>query len=77
MGVKVNIIQADDDEMKVHESDLLIDAAVGTGLKRPYCAPHYSGPVLSVDIPSGICGLTGEKSRQAFRSKFNNYFPSS
>mgnify|MGYP005694754499 FL=1 len=65
-GVKVNIIQADDDEMKVHESDLLIDAAVGTGLKRPYCAPHYSGPVLSVDIPSGICGLSGKSQGKPF-----------
>ena len=41
MGVKVNIIQADDDEMKVHESDLLIDAAVGTGLEETYCAPIF------------------------------------
>ena len=65
-GVKVNIIQGDDDEMKVHGCDLLIDAAVGTGLKRPYCAPHYSGPVLSVDIPSGICGLTGEGQGKPF-----------
>tara|TARA_B100000214_G_scaffold357624_1_gene317451 strand:- start:180 stop:1529 length:1350 start_codon:yes stop_codon:yes gene_type:complete len=59
-GVKVNVIQSDDNVAKVHGCDLLIDAAVGTGLKRPYCAPDFPGPVLSVDIPSGICGLTGE-----------------
>ena len=65
-GVKVNVIQADDHEPKVHECDLLIDAAVGTGLKRPYSAPLFSGPILSVDIPSGICGLTGEGQGRPF-----------
>ena len=68
-GVKVNVIQADDDEAKVHGCDLLIAAAVGTGLKRPYYAPPFSGPTLSVDIPSGICGLTGEGQGKPFTAK--------
>ena len=46
--------------------DLVIDAACGTGLSRPYELPDFVRvlpediPVLAVDIPSGVCGLTGE-----------------
>lgn len=43
-------------------ADLYIDAAFGTGLSRPYSAPprsNPSAPVLAVDIPSGLDGLTG------------------
>lgn len=42
-------------------ADLVVDAAFGTGLSRPYRAPDAGGaPVLAVDIPSGITGDTGE-----------------
>ena len=46
--------------------DLIVDAAYGTGLSRPYELPEFVRdlpkdiPVLAVDIPSGVCGLTGE-----------------
>jgi len=41
-------------------ADLLIDAAFGTGLSRPYMPPTSTAPlVLAVDIPSGVDGLTG------------------
>ena len=46
--------------------DLIIDAAYGTGLSRPYELPEFIRtlpkdiPVLAVDIPSGVCGLTGQ-----------------
>ena len=46
--------------------DLIIDAAYGTGLSRPYELPEFIKslppdiPVLAVDIPSGVCGLTGQ-----------------
>ena len=46
--------------------DLIVDAAYGTGLSRPYELPEFVRdlpkdiPVLAVDIPSGACGLTGE-----------------
>jgi hydroxyethylthiazole kinase-like uncharacterized protein yjeF len=41
-------------------SDLVVDAAYGTGLSRPYDPPDPAGaPVLAVDIPSGLSGLTG------------------
>jgi NAD(P)H-hydrate epimerase len=40
--------------------DLVVDAAYGTGLSRPYAPPDPgTAPVLAVDIPSGLCGLTG------------------
>ena len=41
--------------------DLIIDAAYGTGLSRPYGPPEPGVvPVLAVDIPSGLSGYTGE-----------------
>ena len=40
--------------------DLVVDAAYGTGLSRPYQPPDPGpAPVLAVDIPSGLSGLTG------------------
>ena len=40
----------------------MIDAAYGTGLRRPYVAPERAGTplVLAVDVPSGVDGATGE-----------------
>ena len=41
-------------------ADLIVDAAFGTGLSRPYEPPDPGPvPVLAVDIPSGLSGLTG------------------
>lgn len=41
-------------------ADLVIDAAYGTGLSRPYEPPDPgSSPVLAVDIPSGLSGVAG------------------
>ena len=41
-------------------ADLVVDAAFGTGLSRPYEPPSPGAtPVLAVDIPSGLSGLTG------------------
>jgi hydroxyethylthiazole kinase-like uncharacterized protein yjeF len=40
--------------------DLVIDAAYGTGFRGTYAPPDPGGsPVLAVDIPSGLSGLTG------------------
>jgi len=39
--------------------DLVIDAAYGTGFRGTFHAPATEVPVLAVDIPSGIDGLTG------------------
>jgi NAD(P)H-hydrate epimerase len=49
--------------------DLVIDAAYGTGFRGDYAAPDPVGaPVLSVDIPSGIDGLTGAGAPDAVRA---------
>lgn len=41
-------------------ADLVIDAAFGTGVSRPYDAPSVgAAPVLAVDTPSGVDGVTG------------------
>lgn len=43
------------------EADLVVDAAFGTGFRGTYAAPEVvPAPVLAVDIPSGVDGLTGE-----------------
>ncbi len=44
--------------------DLVVDAAFGTGLRRPFSFPSLEPgtSVLAVDIPSGVDGLTGEAS---------------
>lgn len=47
----------------VPDCDLLIDAAYGTGLNRPWTPPAGASDAarqtLAVDIPSGVDGLTG------------------
>ena len=48
---------------------LVIDAAYGTGVRGEYVAPDPGGaPVLAVDIPSGVNGLTGEAGEGAVRA---------
>ncbi|HUP69424.1 MAG TPA: NAD(P)H-hydrate dehydratase [Acidimicrobiales bacterium] len=52
--------------LKLPPCDLMIDAAYGTGFRGEYEAPDPGGaPVLAVDIPSGVDGLTGEAGRDA------------
>lgn len=51
------------DAAAIPPCDLLIDAAYGTGLNRPWAPPagiEDAGAVLATDIPSGVDGLTGE-----------------
>jgi hydroxyethylthiazole kinase-like uncharacterized protein yjeF len=60
-GVRVQVIAAPDAPPALPASDLVIDAAYGTGFRGEYIAPDPAGaPVLAVDIPSGVDGLTGE-----------------
>ncbi len=68
-GVRVQVIDAPDAPDRLPRSDLVIDAAYGTGFHGDYNAPDPAGaPVLAVDIPSGVNGLTGEAAEGAVRA---------
>lgn len=61
-GAKVVVLDARalDPGEPLPPGELVIDAAYGTGLSRPYHPPDPRGAaVLAVDIPSGISGATG------------------
>jgi len=59
-GVRVVVVDALDAPRRLPPADLVIDAAYGTGFRGDYDAPDAGGaPVLAVDIPSGVAGLTG------------------
>ncbi len=64
-----------------HPVDLIIDGCVGTGLSRDFRPPDLPGlaravqlrgqaavPVLAIDIPSGVDGLTGVVRGEAIRA---------
>ncbi|MEQ8717229.1 MAG: NAD(P)H-hydrate dehydratase [Acidimicrobiales bacterium] len=61
-GAAVGIVAATDPPARLAPCDLVIDAAFGTGLARPWHPPHLAPgtPVLAVDTPSGVDGLTGD-----------------
>lgn len=59
-GVRVTVVDALAAPDRLPACDLVIDAAFGTGFRDAYTFPDTGGaPVLAVDIPSGISGLTG------------------
>jgi NAD(P)H-hydrate epimerase len=61
-GAAVTVLEADSlsPGALLPPADLVIDAAYGTGLSRAYVPPDPGDmPVLAVDIPSGLSGLTG------------------
>ena len=69
-GVRVTVIEAADAPEVLPSCDLVIDAAYGTGFRGEYDAPSPDGaPVLSVDIPSGVDGSTGEAGDAAVRAQ--------
>ena len=63
-GVRVVLVAAQDAAGlagELRDVDLVIDAAYGTGLRDAWEVPDLgSTPVLAVDIPSGVDGLTGQ-----------------
>jgi NAD(P)H-hydrate epimerase len=62
-GARVDVVDAVDAPDRLPACDLVIDAAYGTGFRGTYEAPDPGGaPVLAVDIPSGVSGLTGAAS---------------
>lgn len=59
-GVRVHVVGAGDAPVVLPAADLVVDAAYGTGFRGNYRPPDPAGaPVLAVDIPSGVDGLTG------------------
>jgi NAD(P)H-hydrate epimerase len=68
-GVRVQVLEATDAPSTLPNADLVVDAAYGTGFHGEYQAPDPRGaPVLAVDIPSGVDGLTGEGAPGAARA---------
>lgn len=60
-GARVTVVEAAEAPERVPPCDLVVDAAFGTGFRGEYQAPNPGGaPVLAVDIPSGVDGVTGE-----------------
>jgi NAD(P)H-hydrate epimerase len=67
--VRAEVIEAADAPARLPDADLIIDAAYGTGFHGEYQAPDPGrAPVLAVDIPSGVHGLTGEAAEGAVRA---------
>lgn len=64
-GVIVEVFDTGAMPEALPRADLVIDAAFGTGLSRPWMPPDPGRSartsVLAVDIPSGLSGLTGER----------------
>jgi NAD(P)H-hydrate epimerase len=59
-GVTVRVFEAANVPESLPPADLVVDAAYGTGFRGDWVAPQVGGaPVLAVDIPSGVDGLTG------------------
>lgn len=60
-GVRCRVIDARALPPSLPAADLVIDAAFGTGFRGSYRSPRSerATPVLAVDIPSGVDGLTG------------------
>lgn len=68
-GARVTVLDARE-ATTLPPADLVLDAAFGTGLSRPYEAPDPGDTrVLAVDIPSGVDGLTGEQLGRPMRAE--------
>jgi NAD(P)H-hydrate epimerase len=68
-GARVAVFEAAGAPPVLPPADLVVDAAYGTGFRGSYQAPDPGGaPVLAVDIPSGVDGLTGAACAGAVRA---------
>ena len=68
-GVRVRVVEPGESG-PLKDVDLVIDAAFGTGLRRPYRFPPVGDqvPVLAVDIPSGVRARTSRNRSMSTRS---------
>jgi ADP-dependent NAD(P)H-hydrate dehydratase / NAD(P)H-hydrate epimerase len=67
-GVAVTVFDAMTRPPVLPPCDLVIDAAFGTGFHGSWTAPSTNAPVLAVDVPSGIDGLTGQAPNAVLRA---------
>lgn len=59
-GARVLVVSTAEKPRRLPPSDLVIDAAFGTGFRDEYLAPDPCGaPVLAVDVPTGVDANTG------------------
>lgn len=71
-GVRCTVVEAGDGRRVLPDADLVIDAAYGTGFRghfRPPMPVDPRTPVLAVDIPSGIDGVTGEAAGEVLEAQ--------
>lgn len=68
-GARVEVVDVADGPERLEGADLVIDAAFGTGFRGEWVPPDVDAPVLAVDIPSGVSGLTGEVGGAALRAE--------
>ncbi|MCU1499790.1 MAG: hypothetical protein JWM47_3743 [Acidimicrobiales bacterium] len=64
-GVRATVVDIAHAPAVLPDADLVIDAAYGTGFRGTFDPPALADPtvpVLAVDIPSGVSGLTGKAS---------------
>jgi NAD(P)H-hydrate epimerase len=68
-GAAVNLVETTTPPSPLPTADLVIDAVLGTGATRPFAgAEQPSGPVLAVDLPSGLNAITGERNGEVLRA---------
>jgi ADP-dependent NAD(P)H-hydrate dehydratase / NAD(P)H-hydrate epimerase len=68
-GVQVTVHDAVAMPPHVSGADLVIDAAFGSGFRGEWRPPRVDGaPVLAVDVPTGLDGLTGEAGKRTGRA---------
>ncbi len=69
-GVRVRVHPVAECPDRIDATDLVIDAAFGTGGRPGWVAPEVGAArVLAVDIPSGVDGLTGSAGRGVLRAE--------
>ena len=69
-GVRVRRIPLAELPEVLPPADLTIDGLFGIGIDRPFDMPDPGeSPVIAVDVPSGIDGLTGEVVGEAFQAE--------